>query len=121
MDRGAQLEALSEGRPIRRESRVRRARRDLEIFPKTFRVCVSWACTSRAYTSRACISWGYISWVCILQACMYLTGLHLMDVHLTGVYLIGVHLIDERIPHLRVFLARRTRVARILVSTPRMV
>ena len=26
-----------------------------------------------------------------------------------------------RVPHLRVFLARRTRVARILISTPRMV
>jgi len=50
MDQGAQVEALSEGRPIGRESRVRR---DLEIFPKTFRACISWACVSWACTSRA--------------------------------------------------------------------
>jgi len=58
---GAQLEALSEGRPIGREPRVRRARRDLEIFPKTFRACISRACVSWACVSRACISWGYTS------------------------------------------------------------
>jgi hypothetical protein len=64
-------------------------------------------------------------------------GVYLMDVYLIGVYVTDVHLIGVycayhrhvshgrtsygRIPHLRVFLAHRTRVARVLVSTPRMV
>src|SRR5277367_6678035 len=41
-----------------------------------------------------------------------------MGVHLTGVGLMGGHLTG--VSHLRVFLARRTRVARIPVSTPKM-
>jgi hypothetical protein len=51
---------------------------------------------------------------------------HLKGVYLMGVYLMGVYLhwrvphgraSHGRAPHLRVFLARRTRVAGILVST----
>ena len=60
---------------------------------------------------------------------VYLAGVHLMGVHLMGVYLTSVHLMGVphgrvshgRAPHLQVFLARRTWVARILVSTSRMV
>jgi hypothetical protein len=55
--------------------------------------------------------------VCLMG--VYLMSVHLMGVHLIGMCLIGVHLMDMCL--LRVFLARRTRVARILVSTPRMV
>ena len=61
---------------------------------------------------------------------VHLMGMHLIGVHLKGVHVIGVHFIcvhltgcvpHEHTYHLRVFLARRTRVARILISTPRMV
>ena len=41
---------------------------------------------------------------------VHLTGVHLIGVHLTGVHLMGVHLMG-----LRVFLARRARVARVPV------
>jgi hypothetical protein len=50
--------------------------------------------------------------------------------HLRDIYFMGMHLMGRvphgrvphgRVPHLRVFLARRTRVARFLISTPRMV
>jgi hypothetical protein len=49
-----------------------------------------------------------------LMIYLYLTGVHPTSVHLMGGYL-------RRVSHLRVFLARRARVARILISTPRMV
>jgi hypothetical protein len=57
-------------------------------------------------------------------SCMCLIGMHLVGVDLMGVYLIGVYFMrgsHRHVSHLRVFLARRTRVARILISTPRMV
>ena len=41
-----------------------------------------------------------------------------MGMYLIGMYLMGVYL-TRRPPRLRVFLARRTRVARISVMTPR--
>jgi hypothetical protein len=50
---------------------------------------------------------------------VYLMGVHLMGVYLIGVYFVGVYF-TGRVSHLRVFLARRARVARISVSTPRM-
>jgi hypothetical protein len=46
---------------------------------------------------------------------VHLVGVYLTGVHLMGVYLMGVHLMG--VSHLRVFLARRTRIP---VSTPRM-
>jgi hypothetical protein len=48
---------------------------------------------------------------------VYLTDVYLMDVHLIRVHLYG-RVSHGRAPHLRAFLARRTRVARIPVSTP---
>jgi hypothetical protein len=50
---------------------------------------------------------------------VYLIGVHLMGVYLRGVYLVDVYFLG-RVSHLRVFLARRARVARISVSIPRM-
>jgi uncharacterized protein YjbI with pentapeptide repeats len=53
---------------------------------------------------------------------VYLTGMHLTGMHLTGVCLMGMHLTGvylAGVSHLRVFLARRTRAARILISIPK--
>ena len=47
-------------------------------------------------------------------------GVYLVNAYLTGVRLMSVASHGPAL-HLRVFLARRTRVARGLVSTPRMV
>jgi len=48
----------------------------------------------------------------------YLMGMHLASVYVMGVCLIGAHLMSAYLmAYLRVFLARRTRVARIPVST----
>jgi hypothetical protein len=56
---------------------------------------------------------------------VYLMGVYLMGVYLTGVHLTGVHLMEihfksRHVSHVRVFFARRSRVTRIPISTPRM-
>ena len=60
---------------------------------------------------------------------VYLTGVHAMVVHLIGIYLTGLYLMSvhrigmyphRRVSYLRVFLKRRTRVARIPILILRM-